>query len=157
MMQKFISIIFSILFLLTLVSCNSTETTASTSSLQTTSMVAETTVPLSAYEQLSEDEKEVFDALIIALNSYARNPSSARVIMAGSKYSSANFIELKLYLENAFGGGTNKCYFLVYETGPVGSAYYPKGTLAEGGNVTYDAGDINCAKINKALTEYYGG
>lgn len=100
---------------------------------------------VSAYAALGENEKKVFDALIIAINQNFPDPNSVRILAAGEMLS--NTITLQMSASNQWGGTVTEWYCLVHNGETYGEIMY-----AYAGR---PRNDVDCTKLNQALNEYY--
>ena len=109
---------------------------------------------LSAYDQLSEDEKLVFDALTIALKNFY-NPSKVRLLEAGAM--GEDSITIKVQGTNMAGGTITESYILYFKNHQDGYNYYSKRYKGDVYKIdfSYSHDDVSCSKINKALKEYW--
>ena len=120
------------------------------------------TQPPTAYEQLNEKEKRIFDALIIATEEF-KNPSTVRLldfdiivdtVVDGSEM---HFITVKLQAAIPAGGEVSENYILYLDksTFSTGHVYY-KGDI-EGWDYDPSGAEpgVERSKINKALIEYW--
>lgn len=103
----------------------------------------------SAYESLSDLEKQLFDAFIKCVDEFY-NPSAVRFLQVSSCSILDNnvFAHIKIQGTNKLGGTLNKWYTLLFSGGSytlLEQTYESKGT----------AENISVSKINKALNEYW--
>lgn len=113
-------------------------------------------IDTSAYGQLTDAEKEVFDVLITKFWQFV-NPNSVRIIAV--YYSpELNRCKLKLQATNSFGGTTTANYMLYYDeyTFADGTTY-EKGYFKQMEDYSYveDSGDLSLLNLNKAIVEYW--
>ena len=142
-MKKIISIILVVMSILVLCACNQSQPQSVT-----------------AYEELTEDEKLIFDALIIAVYDFY-NPSKVRILETAGVNDDPDvgWVYLKVQGTNKAGGTITKGMCLAVKDGTDlhGDGRNDAiGVFAEVEYYWFDSSDeINCAKINKALTEYW--
>lgn len=116
-----------------------------------------------AYEQLNEKEKHIFDALIIATEKF-KNPSTVRlldfaiIVDAVVDGSEMHFIDVKLQAAIPAGGEVTENYTLYLEksTYSTGHIFY-KGDIKESDDELLSSHEpgVERSKINKALIEYW--
>ena len=185
-MKKIIALFLTFATLLALISCSAgtTQPTQPSNNQQQSGNNNQQQEPeLSAYDQLSSDEKMIFDALLISLDSFIA-PSSVRFTGVfesfGSEWETATTslpqtanderfgvkVFLKLSFQNTL-GATNQGYFsLVIKDGTWKNDYPSacKGYIYQytSDNQLYSSvlkcpsiSYISVAKLNKALQEYY--
>ena len=111
------------------------------------------TEPLSAYEQLNEDEKLIYEALIIAADDFY-TPTSLRLLNVASMTSS--YVYIKVQSGNRFGSLLTDTFMLgLSETSTLYE--YTKGaaTTIPVSVENWGINNINCEKINLAIDEYW--
>lgn len=147
--KTFTKALFSVLFIIVMVcsmnSCQASTTSPSINDTQTTQ--ATETNPLTAYEQLNDDEKEFFDAYIIAIQNF-KAPESARLLAVEYKYSGNVKWLAKISATNSYGGSIAKVY-KIWEDGSEIFEYSIQKDLET-------PNSLSVAKINKAVNEYFG-
>lgn len=113
-------------------------------------------IDTSAYGQLTDAEKEVFDVLITKFKLF-KNPSSVRILAANYK-PTLNRCDLKLQATNSFGGTISENYILYYDTytdadseNTTWKGYFEKMDFFN----VWDSGDLSIPNLNKAIVEYW--
>ena len=121
-------------------------------------------------DSLNSDESEVFEALIIALDTFT-NPKSVRVMDISDIRTRENLavgptdirmVTIKLLGENSFGATIQNTYSLYFENGVVyggtglgGIESVYNGSLVESSINVYSSDKIDVAKLNKALDYHW--
>ena len=142
-MKKILYALLIALTTLSLISCSEVPNTGNS----TTGQQQET--PASAYDKLSNLEKQFFDAFIETVNSFY-NPSEVKIMQIGdiSVMDDGNISAfIKIQGTNKLGGTITDWYHLYHD----GSVY----RLAEAISWSTTDDTVSVAKINKALNEYW--
>lgn len=151
MKKKILAALF--LCVLSLAGCNSNQTNNGNNGVNEVQ---------TAYDQLTADEKLVFDALKMNLSNFY-DQSSVRVVAAGT-LRNGYAVDLKIQAKNKLGGTITKIYTLYYKN--------HTHTFSDGGELSYNAGymyepssvvqqyfkeekDVSVQRLNAALKEYF--
>lgn len=111
-------------------------------------------IDTSAYGQLTETEKKIFDVLVKKFNQFV-NPTSVR-ILAVDTTDNAPLCDLKLQATNKLGGTVTAYYYLWYEEYTNANGYtFEKGLFRETNGPVYDDGSVSVGNLNKAIVEYW--
>lgn len=179
-MKKFIAVCFAVLMTASLSGCGNSGAGASNSAAISDSA----DVSKTAIESLSSEEKQIFDALVIAADNFY-TPQSIKVLSVknifGSVLSDGTVYEdmygprcsIEISAENKAGGSTKKKYILW--TSEMGDSknetvlifapqvYHKNGTIAEYYDdkcrpyqgKERDFENVNIGNLNRALTQYW--
>ena len=183
-MKKIISSVLFISLLLTLVfamcACSGANTNTQNNSQQNNSQQNNSEQsnpnetpqpPKSAYEELSEDEKLIFDAFVVNMNDFS-SPESVRVLNvhegSNTEWSASTntipksveglLVLLRLKYQTEQGGNTQDYFLLCLTEGgfyAYSKMWQPVGAQILAQNPTLDY--ISISRLNKALVEYCEG
>lgn len=110
-----------------------------------------------AYGQLTELEKNIFDVLASSLSRF-NSPTEVKVVKVCDRTrDNIYYVDIKLQGKNSLGGTISKWYELNYKDYTINSYHYKVG-LEESyvQTIEYSQSDyISCARLNRALTEYW--
>ncbi len=117
-------------------------------------------IDTSAYGQLTEHEKEIFDVLVTKLNQFV-NPTSVRIL--GVVYlPDINCCHLNLQATNRLGATVTQDYTLCYDDFSSGDYSSEKGDFRANSYIfssiyTYktEDDDVSVGNLNKAIVEYW--
>lgn len=108
---------------------------------------------LSAYDQLTEDEKKIFDVLMPQLQSFY-NPQEVRILAVGRRNEAG--VAIQFSGTNKVGGKITKSYILYYDNHPSIDTI-KKGYFKEQSDSfkVYHDNEFNLKNLNRAIIEYW--